>query len=188
MEDVLCFYHLPYGTDYPVVCMDVSNKQLIGKVRTPIPGRPGQTKRIDDEYIRNGFAQILMEGEPLAGKRHVRVTARRARRDWAHQIKSMLDERYPEVIKVRLIMDNLNTHNVASPYETFDPQEAQRLASRLEIHHTTKHGGWLNMVEIEPSVLEGQCLDRRIADIATMKDGVQAWKTRRNNSAKRIHW
>ena len=100
----------------------------------------------------------------------------------------MLDEHYPEAIKVRLIMDNLNTHNVASPYETFDPEEAQRLASRLEIHHTTKHGGWLNMVEIEPSVLEGQCLDRRIADIATMKDGVQAWKTRRNNSAKRIHW
>ena len=107
MEDVLCIYHLPYDTDYPVVCMDESNKQLIGEVRTPISGRPGQAKRIDDEYIRNGFAQILMEGEPLAGKRHVRVTARWARRDWAHQIKSMLDERYPEAINVRLIMDNL---------------------------------------------------------------------------------
>ena len=107
MEDVLCFYHLPYGTDYPVVCMDISNKQLIGEVRTPIPGRPGQAKRIDDEYIRNGFAQILMEVEPLAGKRHVRVTVRRTRRDGAHQIKSMLDERYPKAIKVRLIMDNL---------------------------------------------------------------------------------
>ncbi len=110
-----------------------------------------------------------MEVEPLAGKRHIAVTEHRTRKDWAHQIKSMLDERYPGAIKVRLIMDNLNTYNTASLYETFEPQEAQRLASRLEIHHTPKHGSWLNMAEIELSVLKGQCLDRRIADMPTMK-------------------
>ena len=188
MEDVLSIYHLPYDPNYPVVCMDDSNKQLVGEVRTPIPGKPGQPKWIDDEYIRNGVVEIFMEAEPLVGKRHVAVTERRTRKDWAHQIKSMLDERYPEAIKVRLIMDNLNTHNVASLYETFEPQEAQRLASRLEIHHTPKHGSWLNMAEIELSVLKGQCLDRRIADITTMKAGVLAWETHRNNSAKAISW
>jgi hypothetical protein len=141
MEDVLSVSHLPYNHNYPIVCMDESNKQLVGEVRTPIPGKPGQPKRIDDEYVRNGVAEIFMEVEPLAGKRHVAVTERRTRKDWAHQIKSMLDERYPEAIKVRLIMDNLNTHNIASLYETFEPQEAQRLASRLEIHHTPINWG-----------------------------------------------
>ena len=114
MEDVLSIYHLPYDPNYPVVCMDDSNKQLVGEVRTPIPGKPGQPKWIDDEDIRNGVVEIFMEAEPLVGKRHVAVTERRTRKDWAHQIKSMLDERYPEAINVRLIMDNLNTHNVAS--------------------------------------------------------------------------
>lgn len=188
MEDVLSIYHLPYDPEYPVVCMDESNKQLVGEVRIPIPGKPGQPKRIDDEYIRNGVVEIFMEVEPLADKRHVAMTERRTRKDWAHQIKSMLDERYPEAIKVRLIMDNLNTHNVASLYETFEPQEAQRLASRLEIHHTPKHGSWLNMAEIELSVLKGQCLDRRIADIITMKAEVLAWENHRNNSVKAINW
>lgn len=117
--------------------------------------------RIDDEYVRNGVAQIFMEVEPLAGKRHVTVTERRTRKDWALQIKQMLDERYPDAIKVRLVMDNLNTHNVASLYETFEPMEARRLAQRLDIHYTPKHGSWLNMAEIELSVLKGQCLDRR---------------------------
>jgi hypothetical protein len=188
MEDVLSVYHLPYDPDYPVVCMDESNKQLIGEVRTPIPGKSGQPTRIDDEYVRNGVVEIFMEVEPLAGKRHVAVTERRTRKDWAHQIKSMLDERYPKAVKVRLIMDNLNTHNIASLYETFEPQEAQRLTSRLEIHHTPKHGSWLNMAEIELSVLKGQCLDRRIADMSTMKTEVLAWEKRRNNSANAINW
>ena len=188
MEDVLSVYHLPYDHDYPVVCMDESNKQLVGEVRTPIPGKPGQPKRIDDEYVRHGVVEIFMEVEPLAGKRHVAVTERRTRKDWARQIKSMLDERYPDAIKVRLIMDNLNTHNIASLYETFEPQEAQRLASRLEIHHTPKHGSWLNMAEIELSVLKGQCLDRRIADMSTMKAEVLAWEANRNSSAKVINW
>lgn len=121
MEDVLYVYHLPYDSDYPVLCMDGSCKQMIGEVREPIPYKPGQPARIDDEYVRNGVAQIFMEVEPLAGKRHVAVTERRTRKDWADQIKQMLDERYPEAIKVRLVMDNLNTHGIASLYETFPP-------------------------------------------------------------------
>ena len=181
-------YHLPYDPDYPLVCMDESCKQMIGEVREPIPCAPGRTARIDDEYVRNGVAQIFMEVEPLAGKRHVAVTERRTRKDWALQIKQMLDERYPDAIKVRLVMDNLNTHNVASLYETFEPKEARRLAERLEIHHTPKHGSWLNMAEIELSVLKGQCLDRRIADIETMQTEVAAWDRARNNSARKIDW
>ena len=181
-------YHLPYDPDYPVVCMDESCKQLIGEVREPIPCKPGQPVRIDDEYVRNGVAEIFMEVEPLAGKRHVAVTERRTRKDWAHQIKQMLDERYPNAVKVRLVMDNLNTHNTASLYEAFEPEEARRLTERLEIHHTPKHGSWLNMAEIELSVLKGQCLDRRIPDMETMQAEVAAWERDRNNSAKRIIW
>jgi len=149
MEDVLEIYHMPYDPDYPVVCMDESSKQMVGEVHEPIPCKPGQPKRMDDEYVRKGVAEIFMEVEPLAGKRHVAVTERRTRKDWAQQIKQMLDERYPDAVQVRLIMDNLNTHNIASLYETFEPQEARRLAERLEIHHTPKHGSWLNMAEIE---------------------------------------
>lgn len=144
--------------------------------------------RIDDEYVRNGVAEIFMEVEPLAGKRHVEITERRTRRDWALQIKQMLDARYPQAIKVRLVMDNLNTHNIASLYQTFEPKEARRLTERLEIHYTPKHGSWLNMAEIELSALKGQCLDRRIADMATMQAEVAAWATRRNNKTRRIDW
>ena len=169
MEDVLEVYHLPYDPDYPVVCMDESSKQLIGEVHTPIPGKPGQPLRMDDEYVRNGVAQIFMEVEPLAGKRHVAVTERRTRKDWAQQIKQMLNERYPDAIQVRLVMDNLNTHNIASLYETFEPHEARCLAQRLDIHHTPKHGSWLNMAEIELSVLKGQRLSRRTPVMSLMK-------------------
>lgn len=188
MEDVLEVYHLPYDSDYPVVCMDESSKQLIGEVHEPIPCKPGQVKRMDDEYVRNGVVQIFMEVEPLAGRRHVAVTERRTRKDWAQQIKQMLDERYPDAVKVRLVMDNLNTHNIVSLYETFEPQEARRLAERLDIHHTPKHGSWLNMAEIELSVLKGQCLNRRIAEMATMQDEVATWENNRNNSTKKIDW
>jgi len=181
-------YHLPYDPDYPVVCMDESSKQMIGEVREPIPGKPGQPVRVDDEYVRNGVAEIFMEVEPLAGKRHVKVTERRTRKDWALQIKQMLDERYPDAIKVRLVMDNLNTHNVASLYETFEPKEARRLAERLDIHYTPKHGSWLNMAEIELSVLKGQCLERRIPDMPTMQAEVSAWNRDRNNSARKVVW
>ena len=188
MEDVLEVYHLPYDPDYPVVCMDESCKQMIGEVREPIACKPGQPMRVDDEYVRNGVAEIFMEVEPLAGKRHVTVTEHRTRKDWALRIKQMLDERYPDVMKVRLVMDNLNTHNVASFYETFEPKEARRLAERLDIHYTPKHGSWLNMAEIELSVLKGQCLDRRISDIATMQGEVAAWERDRNNSTRKIVW
>ena len=188
MEDVLEVYHLPYDPKYPVVCMDESNKQLIGEVRTPIPCKPGQPVRIDDEYVRNGVVQIFMEVEPLAGKRHVAVTERRTMKDWAQQIKQMLDDRYPEAIKVRLVMDNLNTHKVASLYETFEACEARRLAERLDIHYTPKHGSWLNMAEIELSALKGHGLDRRIADMATMQTEVATWENDRNNSLRTIDW
>jgi hypothetical protein len=188
MEDVLEVYHLPYDPEYPVVCMDESCKQLIGEVREPIPYAPGRPMRMDDEYVRNGVAEIFMEVEPLAGKRHVEVTERRTRKDWARQIKQMLDDRYFGATKVRLVMDNLNTHNIASLYETFEPQEARRLAERLEIHYTPKHGSWLNMAEIELSVLKGQCLDRRIADMTNMRTEVAAWESDRNNGTKKIEW
>ena len=181
-------YHLPYDPKYPVVCMDESCKQLIGEVQTPIPCKPGQPARLDDEYVRNGVAQIFMEVEPLRGRRHVAVTERRTRKDWARQIKQMLDDRYPEATKVRLVMDNLNTHNVASLYETFAPCEARRLAERLEIHYTPKHGSWLNMAEIEFSVLKSQCLDRRIAELSTMQTEVATWEKNRNNMSKALDW
>ena len=188
MEDVLAVYHLPYDPAYPVVCMDESCKQMIGEVREPIPCAPGRPARMDDEYVRNGVAEIFMEVEPLAGKRHVAITERRTRKDWAQQIKEMLDERYPDVKKVRLVMDNLNTHSVASLYEAFAPQEARRLTERLEIHYTPKHGSWLNMAEIELSVLKGQCLGERIADMETMRAEVAAWERNRNNQRAKIDW
>lgn len=188
MEDVLDVYHLPYDPKYPVVCMDESSKQLIGEVREPIPGKPGRVRRIDDEYVRNGVAEIFMEVEPLAGRRHVSITERRTRKDWAKEIKEMLDDRYPNVCKVRLVMDNLNTHNIASLYEAFEPQEARRLAERLEIHYTPKHGSWLNMAEIELSVLKGQCLDRRIPEMKAMRTHVTAWEKARNSSTRKIVW
>ena len=181
-------YHMPYNPSYPVVCMDESCKQLVGEVREPISCKPGQPKRIDDEYIRKGVVEIFMEVEPLAGKRHVTVTERRTCKDWAHQIKQMLDDRYPDAIKVRLVMDNLNTHKIASLYDTFEPQEARRLANRLDIHYTPKHGSWLNMAEIEFSALKGQCLNRRIPDMATMQTEIAAWEKNRNNRIRKIDW
>lgn len=188
MEDVLEVYHRPYDPDFPVVCMDESCKQLVGEVRDPIPCAPGRPTRMDDEYVRKGVAEIFMEVEPLAGKRHIKVTKRRTGKDWALQVKQMLDERYPYAAKVRLVMDNLNTHTIASLYETFEPMEARSLAERLEIHYTPKHGSWLNMAEIELSVLKGQCLDRRIADMKTMKAAVAAWEKDRNNRTRKIDW
>jgi len=188
MEDVLEIYHMPYDPSYPVVCMDESCKQMIGEVHEPIRCAPGRTARIDDEYVRNGVAEIFMEVEPLAGRRHVAVIEHRTRKDWALQIKQMLDERYSEAIKVRLVMDNLNTHSIASLYETFEPKEARRLAERLDIHYTPKHGSWLNMAEIELSALKAQCLDCRIPDMVTMQTQVAAWERDRNNSARKIVW
>lgn len=188
MEDVLEVYQRPYNPEYPVVCMDESPKQLIGEVHPPIPIKPGSVEKVDAEYVRNGTVEIFMEVEPLAGKRHVAVTEHRTKIDWAAQIKEMLDKRYPDAKKVVLVMDNLNTHSTASFYEAFLPEEARRLSERLEIHYTPKHGSWLNIAEIELSVLQGQCLNRRIADIETMKNEVDSWQTNRNNQIKKINW
>lgn len=188
MEDVLEVYRLPHDPKYPVVCMDESSKQLVGEVAAPIPMAPGHPQIVDHEYVRNGVATIFVEIEPLAGRRHVEITERRTRQDWAHFIKAMLDERYPDAIKVRLVMDNLNTHDIASLYETFAPAEALRLAGRLEIHHTPKHGSWLNIAELELSALASQCLDRRIPDLDSMRREVRAWQASRNQRGAPINW
>jgi hypothetical protein len=188
MEDVLEVYHLPYDPAYPVVCMDESCKQLVADVAAPSPCAPGRPRRVDHEYARNGVAEIFMEVEPLAGRRHVAATERRTRRDWAAQVREMLDVRYPDAVKVRLVMDNLNTHGVASLYEAFEPAEALRLSRRLEIHHTPRHGSWLNMAEIELSALKVQCLDRRIPDMGTLRAELAAWEAARNAAAGKISW
>jgi hypothetical protein len=188
MEDVLDVYHAPYDSHFPQVCMDESNKQLVGEVHAPIAPAPGHGQILDHEYMRNGVAEIFLEVEPLTGRRHVLITEHRTRKDWAYFIKGMLVERYPQATKVRLVMDNLNTHSAASLYETFEPEEARSLARRLEIHYTPKHGSWLNIAEIELSALNSQCLDRRIPDINLMKTEVAAWQRDRNNRAAPIDW
>jgi len=188
MEDVLEVYHRPYVPDYPVVCMDESSKQLIGEVTEPIPAAPGHPLLKDDEYVRNGVAEIFLEVEPLAGRRHVEVTERRTMLDWAKNIRDMLDIRYPKAKKVVLVMDNLNTHTIASLYEAFPPEEALRLANRLEIHHTPKHGSWLNIAEIELSALKRQCLSERIPDINLMRRKIRVWNNTRNSKQTKVDW
>jgi hypothetical protein len=188
MEDVLDVYHRPYDPQYPVICMDESSKQLIGEVTPPIPLAPGHPVLKDDEYVRNGVAEIFLEVEPLAGKRNVKITERRTKVDWAHYVSEMLNERYPDAKKIILVMDNLNTHNISSFYEAFAPEEAFRLAQRLEIHHTPKHGSWLNVAEIELSVLKRQCLPERIPEIGLMRQMVDAWNTDRNSRQTTVDW
>ena len=188
MEDVLDLYHLPYDPRFPLICMDESNKQLIGEVQEPIAPAPGHGLLMDHEYVRNGVADIFLEVEPLTGRRHVEITESRTRKDWAHFIKTMIDERYPQAEKIRLVMDNLNTHNAASLYETFEPEEALRLARKLEIHYTPKHGSWLNIAEIELSALSSQCLSRRIPSIELMRKEVAAWEVHRNNRKASVNW
>ena len=169
MEDVLEVYARPYDPRRPVVCMDETNKQLIGEVREPLPVAPGQPERVEHEYVRNGVAQIFLEVEPLTGRCHVEATERRTRQDWARWIEGMLERRYPEAERVVLVLDNLNTHGIESLYATYEPRHARQLAQRLEIHYTPKHGSWLNIAEIELSALCGQCLDRRIPSLAGMQ-------------------
>ncbi len=188
MEDVLDIYSRPYDPKFPVVCMDESNKQLIGEVHEPIPAAPGHPVLMDDEYVRNGVANIFIEVEALAGQREVKITATRTRIDWAHFTQEMLEERYPEADKVILVMDNLNTHNLASLYTAFPPEKAKALADRLEIHYTPKHGSWLNIAEIELSVLKRQCLAGRIDCIEKMRTEVAAWNADRNNRQTTVDW
>lgn len=168
MEDILDLYQQPFDESFPVICMDEKPLQLLDESRAPIPMKPGKPERQDAEYIRSGTCSIFLFTEPLAGWRHVTVCRRRTRIDWANQIRELLEIHYPYVPKIRLVMDNLNTHTVSSLYEAFPPEIARSLAKRLEIHHTPKHGSWLNIAEIELSAMSKQCLDRRIPDITSL--------------------
>ena len=188
MEDVLEVYQRPYDAARPQVNLDEAAKQLLAEVRAPLPMQPGQAERVDNEYTRHGTAALFMVCEPLAGRRHVFVRGRRTRLDFAAVIKTLCDTLYPQAEKIVLVMDQLNTHNTASLYEAFAPAEARRLAERLEIHHTPKHGSWLNMAEIELSVLARQCLDERMESQERLTRAVAAWERSRNAAATRIDW
>jgi hypothetical protein len=188
MEDVLEVYQRPYDPRRPQVCVDELSKQLTGEVRPPLPPEPGRVERYDCEYVRNGTANLFMAFEPLAGWRHVAVTDTRTRKDFAWFVRDLVDGRYKEAEKVVLVMDQLNTHGIASLYEAFTPAEARRIADKLEVHHTPKHGSWLDMAEIELSVLARQCLDRRIEDKPTLAREVAAWESPRNASAVKADW
>jgi hypothetical protein len=188
MEDVLDVYQRPEDPKVPQVCVDETSRQLIGEVRAPLPTRPGRIAKQDAEYVRNGTVNLFMATEPLAGKRHVKVTDSRKRTDWALFIKELLTGPYAHAQKVVLVLDNLNTHSTGSLYEAFEPEEARALAQRLEIHYTPRHGSWLNMAETELSVLTRQCLNMRIPTKAQMKKQVQAWVQRRNRAKVRIDW
>lgn len=188
MEDVLDVYTRPYDPKRPQVCMDEKSKQLVTETRVPLPAGPGQPERYDAEYERNGVCNLFMFYEPLAGRRKVDVTDQRTRLDWADSIKDLVDVQYPEAEQIVLVMDQLNTHSPASLYEAFPPEEAKRLTEKLEIHHTPKHGSWLNMAEIELSVLSRQCLDRRIPDKETLCQEVMAWQQSRDARAGKVDW
>ena len=188
MEDVLDVYHRPYDENRPLVCLDEASKQLIGEVIEPIPAEPGQPERFDYEYTRNGTANLFMISEPLLGWRAVHVTERRTAVDFAEVIRWLVEEVHEEAEKVILVMDNLNTHKLASLYEAFPPEQARRIAERLEIHHTPKHGSWLNMAEIELSVLARQCLARRIETREELEREVAAWEEERNERGIEIRW
>ena len=188
MEDILEVYRRPYDPDRPLVCMDETTKQLTKETHRALPAEPGIPARFDYEYERNGVSNLFMFYEPFGVKRYVSITDRRTKIDWAFQIKELLDNHYPNVKKVVLIMDNLNTHTGASLYETFAPNEARRLLERLEIHYTPKHGSWLNIAEIELRVLSGQCLNRRIPDKKTLEQEVTQWQIKRNFLQTKVDW
>ena len=187
MENVLDEYKRPYDEKNPLVCMDESPKQLIGEIREEIRMECGSEKKIDSEYVRNGVCEIFIATEPLSGKRIVKVTKTRTKKDWAEFIKEV-SENYKEAAKITLVMDNLNTHCAGSLYDTFKPEEAKNILDRFKFVHTPKHGSWLNMAEIELNVLQNQCLNRRIADIETVKKEVKAWGNARNNKKAKINW
>ncbi len=188
MEDVLDVYHRPYDPKRPMICLDEASKQLITVLRPDLPCRPGQVRRKDSEYKRNGTANIFMMFEPLKAKRYVRVTAHRKRVDFAHAVRELVDVRYPEADKIVLVMDNLNTHNIASLYVAFEPAEARRLAEKLEIHYTPKHGSWLDMAEMELSVLARQCLGQYFETQDELAKEIQAWQEQRNAGANAVDW
>jgi DDE superfamily endonuclease len=188
MEDVLDVYLRPYDPRHPQVCLDETSRQLLGEVNPPLPVASGHPARQDHEYVRKGVCNLFLVCEPLRGWRHVRVSDQRTRVDWAECVREVVDGYFPEAERITLVQDNLNTHTPASLYEAFDAAEAKRLADKLEIHYTPKHGSWLNMAEIELSVLSRQCLDQRLADRLTMEQEVAAWEQRRNADSRRIDW
>jgi len=188
MEDVLELYAEPHDPRRPVVCFDETSTQLLDQARPSLPARPGQPRRQDYEYRREGTRNLFLACEPLRGWRHVAITQRRTQQDFAHQMRWLVDEAYPEAQVVRVVLDNLNTHRPASLYEAFPPAEARRIVKRLEFHHTPKHGSWLNMAEIEFSVLARSCLRRRIPNEATLCREIQALERERNTAQATIHW
>ena len=188
MEDILAVYQRDFAEDEVLVCMDETSKQHIKETRTPTPTRPGASARYDYEYERNGVSNLFMLCAPLEGWRHVKVTDRHTKVDWAGLIKELVDDHYSEKRKIVLVMDNLNTHKSSSLYEAFDPAEARRIAERLEIHFTPKHGSWLNMAEIEIGVMARQCLDRRLGSQHILRNEINAWQKQRNEEAISVNW
>jgi hypothetical protein len=188
MEDVLAVYTRPYDPHRPVICMDEKPFQLLGHVRDPIPATPGQDHKEDSEYLRCGTCSIFLWVEPLKGWRRVDAQPRRTKIDWAHQVERLLTVDYPDAETVVLVMDNLNTHGIGSLYQAFEPEQAFTLAQRLEIHHTPKHGSWLNIAEIELSCLTRQCLDRRIGDLAILNAELAAWQHQTNADQRQVRW
>lgn len=188
MEDVLEVYHRPYDPQRPVVCIDETSKQLVAETRAPLPAVAGRVKRDDFEYQRNGVANVFMITEPLAGWRTAKVTEHRRKQDWAEVMREVVEEQYPKAERVVVVMDNLNTHAIGSLYETYPPEQARRIAEKLELHYTPKHGSWLNVAEIELSVLNGQCLDRRVGSMDELTREVAAWEADRNRAKGRVVW
>ena len=188
MENVLAVYKRPYDPSQPVVCFDEKSKQLVGEIAVPIPAAPGRVECHDYEYARNGTANLFMFVEPLRGWRHVNVTSRRTKLDFAGQMKELVDVHYPNARQITLVMDNLNTHRLSCLYEAFKPEDARRIIEKIEVVHTPKHGSWLNMAECELSVIEKQCLGERIPDQTTLSKRVESWQTDRNNRSKKIDW
>jgi transposase len=188
MEDILVLYTQPEDPNRPLVCMDEVPKQLLCDVRDPLPAQPGQPRRVDSEYQRNGVANLFMFFEPFRGQRQVKVTHTRTRLDWAEAMRELSDDIHPDAEKIIVVLDNLNTHTPAAFYLAFEPEEARRLVNRFEFHFTPKHGSWLNMAEIELSVLSRQCLNRRIPDEEILRQEVQAWATDRNSKVVKVDW
>jgi hypothetical protein len=188
MEDVLEVYHRPYDEKRPLVCLDEASKQLIGETVQPLPAEPGQPERFDYEYVRNGTANLFMISQPLLGCRTVHVTQRRTAKDFAEVLRWLVEDVHEEAERVVLVLDNLNTHKLASLYEAFPAEQARRIAEKLEIHHTPKHGSWLNMAEIELSVLARQCLKQRLESSAKLQQEVEAWELERNEQQVEIKW
>jgi len=188
MEDVLDVYALPDDPDCPTVCFDETSKQLVGETRKPLPEKPGQGERYDYEYVRNGVQNLFIFFCPLCNWRHVKVTDRRTKADWAFCMQELVDVHFPDASRIRVVQDNLNTHIPSALYQEFRPREAKRILDRLEFHYTPKHGSWLNMAEIELSVLSRQCLDRRIPDKTTLEKEVAAWARERNERKATVNW